>query len=261
MHAAQRRRRGRSCFGTAGFVDRTHASAQRSQPRSSGTAAGANEAQRRRPSSPSWFDRHGGTDGFGQDSRGRSKLWCTGLWLGPNAVHLLRWCLLLAVGINVLAFPFLLSFEGPVSGSTNHAWFAVLLAWTSSCGSMWRLALSRLSGRAAMKARRRASPTGVWRAATCSRGMACCLTSCAAGLGTPSWPPLPVRHLGPNLAACSHGPTPLLPSPLAPRPLPLALIAPSPTNPDTALSSQLPTLSPHSPAQALAAAPSPKPTP
>ena len=51
-----------------------------------------------------------------------------GLWLGPKAVHLLRWCLLLAVGINVLAFPFLLSFEGPVSGSTNHAWFAVLLA-------------------------------------------------------------------------------------------------------------------------------------
>ena len=43
-------------------------------------------------------------------------------------MHLLRWCLLLAVGINVLAFPFLLSFEGPVSGSRNHAWFAVLLA-------------------------------------------------------------------------------------------------------------------------------------
>ena len=51
-----------------------------------------------------------------------------GLWLGPNAVHLLRWCLLLVVGINVLAFPFLLSFVGPVSRSTNHAWFAVLLA-------------------------------------------------------------------------------------------------------------------------------------
>ena len=51
-----------------------------------------------------------------------------GLWLGPNTVHLLRWCLLLAVGITVLAFPFLLSFEGPVSGSRNRAWFAVLLA-------------------------------------------------------------------------------------------------------------------------------------
>ena len=228
MHAAQRRRRGRSCFGTAGFVDRTHASAQRSQPRSSGTAAGANEAQRRRPSSPSWFDRHGGTDGFGQDSRVRSKLWCTGLWLGPNAVHLLRWCLLLAVGINVLAFPFLLSFEGPVSGSTNHAWFAVLLAWTSSCGSMWRLALSRLSGRVMRtKARRRASPTGVWRAATCTRGMACCSTSCAAGPGTPSWPPLrvsscppcPLRslhhHLPPYCNLCS-----LHPSRPDPRPSP-----------------------------------------
>ena len=51
-----------------------------------------------------------------------------GLWLGANAVHLLRWCLLVVVGINVLAFPFLLSFVGPVSPSNNQTWFAVLLA-------------------------------------------------------------------------------------------------------------------------------------
>ena len=51
-----------------------------------------------------------------------------GLWLGPNAVHLLRWCLLFVVGINALAFPFLLSFVGPVGRSKNHTWFAVLLA-------------------------------------------------------------------------------------------------------------------------------------
>ena len=51
-----------------------------------------------------------------------------GLWLGTNAVHLLRWCLLFVVGINALAFPFLLSFVGPVSRSNNHTWFAVLLA-------------------------------------------------------------------------------------------------------------------------------------
>ena len=51
-----------------------------------------------------------------------------GLWLGTNAVHLLRWCVLVVVGINVLAFPFLLSFVGPVSPSNNQTWFAVLLA-------------------------------------------------------------------------------------------------------------------------------------
>ena len=51
-----------------------------------------------------------------------------GIWLGTNAVHLLRWCVLVVVGINVLAFPFLLSFVGPVSPSTNQTWYAVLLA-------------------------------------------------------------------------------------------------------------------------------------
>ena len=51
-----------------------------------------------------------------------------GLWLGTNSVHLLRWCVLVVVGINVLAFPFLLSFVGPVSPSTNQTWYAVLLA-------------------------------------------------------------------------------------------------------------------------------------
>ena len=35
---------------------------------------------------------------------------------------------------------------------------------------------------------------GVWRAATCSHGMACCSMSCAARPGTYSSPPLSVRH-------------------------------------------------------------------
>ena len=140
-----------------------------------------------------------------------------GLWLGPNAVHLLRWCLLLVVGINVLAFPFLLSFVGPVSRSTNHTWFAVLLAcdavlWLDVAsrfvtpqweggdeGEETRLSHRRVASRYLL------SWDGLLLDVLCRWPWDAFVAAAAGG------------RLAPNLAACSPGPTVTF-ALLAPRP-------------------------------------------
>ena len=148
-----------------------------------------------------------------------------GLWLGPNAVHLLRWCLLLVVGINVLAFPFLLSFVGPVSRSTNHAWFAVLLAcdvvlWLDVAsrfvtpqweggdeGEETRLSHRRVASRYLL------SWDGLLLDVLCRWPWDAFM---AAAAGAPPWPQPSCLLTWPYTFA------PLLGAPLAPRPSPLA---------------------------------------
>ena len=47
------------------------------------------------------------------------------LWLGPRSEQVTRWLVLLAVGLNVLIFPVLLAFDGPVG--SDSPWFGLTM--------------------------------------------------------------------------------------------------------------------------------------